>query len=139
MGGHDIRLSIIPHDGLCSIPDAARAGSAFNEPMDIVGTDIHDGRQPPRKSFVEVMTPNVMLAAIKRAEDSDDVIVRLYEVAGKDTQARVRISDIVKPGSIAHEVDLREQPIQQSSARMDNDTLVVSIPAYGIASVAIAR
>jgi alpha-mannosidase len=77
-----------------------------------------------------------MLAAIKKAEDSDAIIVRLYETEGRDTEARVRITDLVKPGSPAREVDLMEQPLQKNTARMDGNTLVVRIPAHGIATVA---
>jgi alpha-mannosidase len=136
MGEHVIRLAIAPHDGLCSVSAAARAGSAFNLPMNVVSTDVHEGRLPPSKGFVEVLTPNVMLAAIKKAEDSDAIIVRLYETEGRDTEARVRITDLVKPGSPAREVDLMEQPLQKNTARMERDTLVVRIPAHGIATVA---
>jgi len=137
MGHHEIRLAIIPHDGACSVSEAARAGAAFNLPMNVVSTDVHKGKLPPSKGFLEVLTPNVMLAAIKKAEDSDALIVRLYETEGKDGQARVRIVDLVKPNSPAREVDLIEQPLARSSAKMDGDTLTVPIPAHGIASVAV--
>ncbi len=78
-----------------------------------------------------------MLAAVKKAEDSDAVVVRLYEMEGVDTEARVRLSDIVKPGGGQKEVDLIEQPLGESSARMDGNELVVRVPARGIASVMI--
>jgi len=84
-----------------------------------------------------VLNSNVMLAALKKAEDSDSVVVRLYELEGRETDAQVRLSEIVKPGSPAEEVDLMEQPLAVSSARMDADLLTVKIPAHGIASVKV--
>jgi alpha-mannosidase len=84
-----------------------------------------------------VLTPDVTLAAVKRAEDSEAIIVRLYETAGREVRARVRLSQIVPPNSPAVEVDLLERPTQPSTARMEGDTLIVRVPAYGIASVAI--
>lgn len=84
-----------------------------------------------------MLTPNVMLASVKRAEDSHAVIVRLYETDGIDTEARVRLTDVAKPGSPAVEVDIIEQPLAESSARMENDILTVKIPAYGIATVSV--
>jgi len=84
-----------------------------------------------------VLTPNVMLGAVKKAEDSKALIVRLYEVEGRATTAKVRISDLVKPGSPAKEVDLMEQPLASSWAKMTGDTLTVKVPARGIASVMV--
>jgi alpha-mannosidase len=84
-----------------------------------------------------VLTPNVMLASIKKAEDSDALIVRVYEVEGKDTEAKVRLTDLVSPGTPARQVDLMEQPIPKLKAKMEGDTLIVKVPAFGIASVMV--
>jgi alpha-mannosidase len=137
MGSHTIRFLALPHDGPCPVSAATRAGAAFNLPMSVVNTDIHGGTLPLSKGFVEIMTPNVMLAALKRAEDSDAVIVRLHEMEGKETEARLRIAEIVKPGAAAREVDLMEQPLEANTARMAGEVLAVRIPAHGIASVAV--
>lgn len=136
-GDHTIRLAIIPHDGAVSVSDATRAGAAFGLPMNVASTDIHKGALPPSRGFAEVLTPNVMLAAIKKAEDSDALIVRVYEVEGKDTEARIRLTDLVSPGTPARQIDLMEQPIPKLKAKMEGDVLVVKVPAYGIASVMV--
>lgn len=136
-GDHTIRLAIIPHDGMVSVSDAVRAGAAFGLPMNVASTDIHKGKLPPSRGFAEVLTPNVILASIKKAEDSDAVIVRVYEVEGKDTEARVRLTDLVKPGTPARQVDLMEQPLPKLKAKMEGDVLGVKVPAYGIASVMV--
>jgi alpha-mannosidase len=137
VGYHDIRLGLLVHDGPCSVSESAMAGAAFNQPVSIVPTDIHKGSLPVRKGFAEVMTPNVMLSALKKSEDSEAVIIRLYEMEGRETEAQVRLAGIVEPSSPAVEIDLMEQPLPASSARMDGDLLTVKIPAHGIASVKI--
>jgi alpha-mannosidase len=137
MGEHTIRFAITPHARGCPTADAMRQGAALNLPMNVVSTDAHPGSLPTSKGFVEVLTPNVILAAIKKAEDGDGVIVRLYEVEGKATDARVRLADVVKPGSPAAEVDLMERALGTNTAQMDGDVLTVHVPAYGIATVSI--
>ena len=137
MGDHVIRLAITPHDGKVSVSDATKKGAAFNLPMSVVSTDVHKGKLPSTKGFVEVLSPNVMLASIKKAEDSKALIVRLYEVEGEATEAKVHINDLTKSGSTAVETDLMEVPIKKSTAKMTGDTLTVKIPAYGIATVKI--
>ncbi len=137
LGQHDIKLALIPHDGECSVSQATKGGAAFNVPMSVVSTDIHKGKLPVSASQLEVLTDNVMLAAIKKAEDSNALIVRLYEVEGKDTTAKVRIGDLVKADSPVVEVDMMEQPLKKSSAKMTGDILSVKIPAHGIVTVAV--
>jgi alpha-mannosidase len=41
------------------------------------------------RGLVSVDTPQVRIAAIKRAEDSDAVVIRLYEAWGRPCRARV--------------------------------------------------
>jgi len=137
IGHHEIRLGIMPHEGLCSVSEATRLGSSFNLPMSVVSTDVHKGKLPVSQGFVEVLTDNVMLSCLKKAEDSDSVIVRLYEMEGKDTEARVKLGCLVKPDAQAVEVDLMERTLKQSTARIEGDSLVVKIPAHGITSVAV--
>jgi alpha-mannosidase len=135
VGHHEIRLAILPHDGGCSISTASRLGASFNQPMLVAGTDLHEGELPSTTGFVEVLTPNVMAASVKKAEDSDAVVLRLYETDGKDTEARIDISRILKPGSSATEVDIMEQAIPESSARINDGILTVQISSHGMSTV----
>ncbi|MDD3926526.1 MAG: glycoside hydrolase family 38 C-terminal domain-containing protein [bacterium] len=136
-GQHDIRLAVIPHAGNCSVSAATRSGEAFNLPMSTVNTDMHEGDLPTAKGFLEVLNPNIMLAAMKKAEDSDAIILRLYETDGKDTEAQIRISGIAAQVSTAVEVDLMEEPVGESTARIVDEMLLVDIPAHGITSVRV--
>jgi len=135
MGRHEIRFALIPHSGTCDTARATRAAEAWNQPLCGVGTDIHEGDLAPNKGYVEVHTDNISLSALKRSEEHDGVIVRLYETAGHVTTAKVRFDGIVTPGCTCTEVDLLEQPLAHSSARMEGDVLMVDLPAHGIATV----
>jgi len=57
-------------------------------------------------SLVEVDTPQVIVEAIKRAEDSDATILRLYEAWGGRCKARLRTS---LPAARAFLCDLLER------------------------------
>jgi alpha-mannosidase len=79
-----------------------------------------------------------MLSGMKRAEDSKALVLRLYEMNGQPVEARVRLDrSLVEPNSPAVETDLLEQPKPKNTARMDGNTLVVSVPAYGIVTVKV--
>lgn len=134
---HDIRFGIAIHDGMCNVSDAVKEGASFNLPMSVLSTDIHTGDLPGEMGFVEELTPNVKVSALKKAEDSDAIIVRLYETSGIGTEGAVRLSNLSVLNASVQEVDVIETPIGTSAARMDGDVLRVTLPAHGIMTVKI--
>jgi alpha-mannosidase len=135
-GRHAIRYALVPHLGAYDATAAIQAGYAFNHALIPVGTTAHEGALPAEFCGLEVLTPGIMVSALKQAEDGDAVILRLYEFAGQDSQAQVRIAaSLVAAGSACHEVSLLEQPLVINSAAMNGDVVSVTVPAYGIATV----
>ena len=138
LGRHEIRYGLAPHFGPFDPGEAIRAGYAFNHPLIPVGTTVHERELAPQDSALEILTPNVMLSGLKKAEDSDGLIVRLYEFGGEETEAQVRLSSMLcEPSSAAVETDLLEQPAEANTARMEGDVLTVRLPAFGIATVRV--
>ena len=134
---HEIKFAIVTHKGACDISAATRAGEQFNSPMAIVSTTVQKGELPSEKSFVDVLTPGVFLAAIKKAEDGKGVIARVFDMEGKKTTAQIKISDLVQPDSTAVETDVLERPVEKNTAKMSGDVVSVELPAFGQATVKI--
>ena len=89
MGPQVVRLALVPHLGDwrgAGVPERARA---LDEPLIVIKDYAHDGDLPPAHSFVACESPNIELAALKCAEDGDDLVVRLVEGAGLPGTARV--------------------------------------------------
>ena len=136
LGQHHIKFSIKPVAGQFDVKDAYKLGWQYGTPLTVISTDAHKGELPAEKSFVSVETPGVVLAALKKAEDSDGLVIRLFEIEGKDVSASVKLdSTLISSGAKAVEVDLLEQPLQGSTASLSGNELKVKIPAHGIASV----
>ncbi|MBD3184147.1 hypothetical protein GF312_17820 [Candidatus Poribacteria bacterium] len=146
LGQHQIRFAIIPHDGNWTPSDAARAGYEFNHQLEPVGTDVHEGDLPKEKEFISINPSNILLSGIKKAEDEDAIILRLYEMEGEPTETEIRIDptliQLKSPmGSSEPEVietDILERPIADSSAELKDNILKVDIPAFGVATVKIS-
>ncbi len=116
---------------------AQRAAEAFNLAMNVVSTDVHEGPLPSTDGYAESLTSNVLLASIKKAEDSDAIIVRAYEMEGKDTVAKIKLNGLVEKNAPAVEVDLVEVPLAESSASVSDGILTVKLQAHGITSVKV--
>ena len=103
LGGHRFTYALMPHAGDFREAGVIAAAEDLNAPLRIVRGDAAPGSS---RSLVEVDMPQVVVEAIKRAEDSDAVIVRLYEAWGGRCTARVRTT---LPASRAFLCDLLER------------------------------
>ena len=92
MGRHEFAYALYPHVGGWREAGVLAEAIRFNAP--IRWTDGVGG------SFASVDDANLMLDTIKRAEDSDALVLRLYEAHGARGTARVRLASApARPGS----------------------------------------
>jgi alpha-mannosidase len=136
---HEIKFAIVPHGENWNPSDSAMAGYEFNHCIEVVATDVHKGDLPSDKSFISIEPKNVMLSGIKKAEDTDEIVIRLYENDGKDTDAVVCFDpSLIKPNMIAMQTDILERPISGNTAKLEKNVLKVKIPAFSIVTVKIS-
>jgi alpha-mannosidase len=106
-GHHEFTYSLYPHAGTWREALTIRRGYELNYAPFILQTDKHQGTLPAEHSFVQVEGDNVVLTAIKKAEDDDALILRFYEWAGRESNVRLQLP----PGAqSASETDLMEKP-----------------------------
>jgi alpha-mannosidase len=107
MGHHHFHYALYPHAGTWKEANTVRRGYEYNYPLTAVVTTAHPGSLPPSHSFASVEPENVVLTAVKKAEDADGLIFRVYEWAGKEST----VSFHVPPGATAATVtNLMETP-----------------------------
>jgi len=133
---HEIKFGVLAHMGGCDVIEATKLGEEFNSPLTVVSAPVQKGSLPAEKSFVEVLTPNVFVSTIKKAEDSDALVIRMFETTGKKTTAKVKINGLIKKGAKAIETDILERPVK-NTAKLSGDTLTVTVPAYSQSTVKI--
>ncbi|WP_276355004.1 alpha-mannosidase [Cohnella caldifontis] len=108
---HRFTYALYPHAGDFVEAAVYRHGYELNVPLAIVeaqGRADGDGNVKEPISLVRVDHPYVMVEAVKKAEDSDHLIVRLYETAGTEADAAVSVG---LPCESIEETDLMENPI----------------------------
>jgi alpha-mannosidase len=81
----------MPHKGDWLQAKAQTLAHAFNHPLNGVAGSVQAGALPAQDSFVQVSPGSVALSTIKRSEDGQAVIVRLWNPSGANLpEARVR-------------------------------------------------
>jgi alpha-mannosidase len=98
----------------------------LNDPLIAFATSKHAGTLGKHFSLVRLNNSRVRVLALKKAEASDEIILRMVELDGKPAQS-VRVS-FVAPVSSAREVNGQEQPV--GSANLSGGALVTSFTGY---------
>jgi alpha-mannosidase len=114
-GEHEIRYAILPHRGSWQEAGVVAQARTFSEPLIHVAGARGAGGSAAR-TFAEVDDPALVLDSIKRAEDSDSLILRLYEAHGSRGTARLRLA---VPFSRACLTDLLESEGDELPVRED--------------------
>lgn len=87
-GHHIFRYALLPHAGVPQTAGVIEEGYRFNVPLHVFPAS----GETNSRSYFGVSSPAVVIDTVKKAEDSDDLIVRLYEARGTHGTARLQSS-----------------------------------------------
>ncbi len=131
---HDFTYSIFPHAGSHIEGGVVRAGYELNVPLRATRAKPHAGQWGATRSFVQVDSPNVVVEAIKKAEDGDEMIVRLYECHGQTSRCKVKFDLPVRSAAIVNM--LEEEP---QAVRCAGGSVMLDFGPYEIHTLRITR
>ena len=125
LGVNLFTYSLFPHQGKWS-ELTQKAASQLNQPLVAVAAPKHEGALGKEVEFLSVSTDQVAVKAVKKAEETNELIVRVYEWAGQQHD-KVTLT-FPKRVLSAREVNGLEEPI--GSATTSANTLTFSISKY---------
>jgi len=119
-GIHHIELALLVHQGGWRQAKLYQQGYNFNLPLEAIKTEPHSGELPDQASFVSLDSESAYLGIIKRAEDDDDLVVRLIEAEGKKGLATIKLGQGIKILSAAETdlIELNPKPISTAGSSL---------------------
>ena len=99
-------ILLYPHAAEWKDALTIRQGYELNYRLIPIAVGNHQGTLPPEHSFLQAKSDNVIVTAVKKAEDKDALILRFYEWAGKAGDAVLQLPAGAKSAS---ETDLMER------------------------------
>lgn len=127
-GYHEFSYSMVGHAGLLDKSHISEIASAYNRPLIPFFSEKHNGKLGREFSFASCDNKNVQIKAIKKAEDSDEYVVRVYEMSGSGQQkAKIRFADQILEAYIA---DGTERNVKK--AEFEGNSLLVDINPYSV-------
>jgi len=92
-GEQEFTYILLPHRGSWKDAETVSLAEGLNNPPIAFIEYNHKGILPQEKSFIEVDKENIIVSVIKKAEDSEDIIVRAYETRGISTDVNFVLFD----------------------------------------------
>ncbi|WP_303207857.1 glycoside hydrolase family 38 C-terminal domain-containing protein [Bacteroides oleiciplenus] len=128
LGYHTFTYSLMPHAGNLDKAQIAKDAEVLNQRVKAFEVEKHNGTLGKTFSLVSSDNSNVVIKALKKAESSDEYVVRVYETGGKAPQNAV----LTFAGNIlsANEADGTEKTT--GSAAFNGNQLQVSIQPNSI-------
>jgi alpha-mannosidase len=131
-GHHEFTYSMYPHAGGWKEALTIRRGYELNYKLISRPAERHEGKLATEHSFLQVQQDNIIVSALKKAEDDKGLIVRFYEWEGKEGPVTLQ----VPPGAdSASETDLMEKPL--STLPVKSGAIKVPTKPYEIKTIKI--
>jgi alpha-mannosidase len=110
-----------------------RHGYEYNYRLQAAQVQSHIGSLPAKYSYVTVKPENVVLTALKKAEDTNGLIFRVYEWAGKSSDVEIHLP---KGATGATVTNLMERP-EGAALKIVGDTVTAPIHPYEILTICV--
>ncbi len=92
-GQQEFTYEIIPHTKKMN-SELFRMSEVLNNPLQTHQETHHDGNLPETYSALAVDKENIVVTAVKQAEDGNGIILRIIETDGRETEASINFSTL---------------------------------------------
>jgi alpha-mannosidase len=133
LGYHTFTYSIVGHSGALDKSAAVDKAAILNNPIRAFVSPKHNGDLGREFSFVSSDNRNVIVRALKKAEVSDEYVVRVYENAGKSEQtAHLTFAGTIEKAVEADGTEKEIAPATFAGNKLDVTIKPFSVKTYKI-------
>jgi alpha-mannosidase len=118
LGWHRFAYALMPHPGDFRRAGVIEAAEDLNAPLRVLRSGLAAGQS---RSLIDVNTPQVIVEAIKRAEDSNATIVRLYEAWGGSCRARIKTTLPVSRAAVCDLLERERTEVEVRAGELELD------------------
>ncbi len=132
-GHHEFVYSLRPHAGTYTQAGTVQLAYDLNNPMSAVKLGKQEGTLPESYSFVSVSDENIVIDTVKKAEDTDETVIRMYESWNK----RVNGAKLTFGFDVSSAVlcDLMENEIEPLA--VENNSVTINVKPFEIVTVKV--
>jgi alpha-mannosidase len=132
-GHHHFTYALYPHGGDWKQALTVRHGYEYNYRLQAMQVQAHTGSLAAEYAYVTVKPENVVLTALKKAEDSNGLIFRVYEWAGKSGDVDIHVPKGATGATVTNLMEKQEG----TALKLVDDTVTAPIHPFEILTVRV--
>lgn len=133
IGHHRVNYALYGHAGPWQKAGSAQQAARMNQPLIPFLSSGHAGPLGKTFSLIRSNDDNVVITAIKKAEDTDEIILRLRELPGAGTKGLTLAMPVPIAG--AREVDGQERFV--GDTKVSEGALITDVHGFGLRAFAV--
>ncbi len=91
LGESSCNYMIYPHKNTLQSENIPKKAWEYNQPLTALFETYHEGNLKCKDSFLKFNNKNLILGAMKRSEDDDGIVIRIYEPFGMEERCEISI------------------------------------------------
>ena len=127
---HIFTYSLVPHEGDYRSAGLVQMAYDLNAPMQAIPVSAQTGFLPQQYALVTLSSDNVILETVKKAEDSEGLVFRMYDAYNRQTRVDVTFGFAPKRVTLC---DLMENELETLDVR--NNSVTLNINPYEIITI----
>lgn len=131
---HTFWYSLCPHQGGFDQAGMVAQSYLFNNPCVAVEKQNQGGTLPRSASWIAADDPNVVIEVVKQAEDSEDIIVRLYQSLNRRSEVKLTTGFALKR---AARCTMLEQ--EEAELAVEQNQMTLSLKPFEIVTLKLVR
>ena len=129
---HFFTYSLYPHAGDYREAGTIKQAYDLNNPMTAITVGKHSGKLGDSYSFVSVRDENIVIETVKKAENGDGIIIRMYESFNKRTNTVLKTGFDFKSVTLC---DMLENDLKVISAK--ENSIPLTLKPFEIVTIKI--
>ena len=134
VGRHIFTYSILPHSGDFREGDVVREGYMLNQPVSFMEIGENSGNMAEEFSLVSADKKNIVIETVKKADESDDMVVRLYDAFGGKVKTNITVADGFKE---AYLCDMLENELEK--LEFSGNSVKIPVSNYEVVTLKFKR
>jgi len=116
---HWVTYALYPHNGTWREGATLQAALDLNDPLVVLPVTPHSGELPAVHTLLHLNTDHVTLEAVKQAEDSADLIIRLVDRHGATTPVTITCPAPLRAATECNLLEGDDLPVSYSENRLE--------------------
>lgn len=133
-GEHHFTYSLLPHGGDFREGDTVKQAYILNHQMIAKNVDKTNGKLPETHSMIHCNNENIIIETVKQAENSDDIIIRLFDCYNRKDIAKIDFGFNV---SKVYLCDMLENEIEE--IEVTDNSIEIPVKNYEIITLKLKK